>query len=120
MSRDRYLAKQRSDPAYEAARAVARANLDLAAALHRQREALGLSQEDAAAKAGLTVHRLEMIEEGDTSSLTELLRLLSAFGLVLRIERDLRVVVSPADPTDAGVPGGDRAVVATGSLSGGR
>ena len=62
-------------------RRLARFHLDVAHALYRARERAGLSLETVAERTGLTPERVVMIEEGDTSSLTEVAQLCEAIGV---------------------------------------
>ena len=73
----------------ETDRALARLHLDLAHALYAQREALGVSVEALADKTGMPAKRVVMIEEGDTSSLTDVARLCHALHAELRLDADL-------------------------------
>ncbi len=95
MSREDYLNRQlASNARYDADRTVARAHLDLASALAERREALAESIEEVARRAGLSPERLEMIEEGDTTSLTEVMHLCHSLGLALRVDEHLQVQVA--------------------------
>ena len=62
-------------------RRLARFHLDVAHALYRAREGAGLSVETVAERTGLTPERVVMIEEGDTTSLTEVAQLCEAIGV---------------------------------------
>ena len=73
-------------PAETIDRALARFHLDLAQALSERREALRVSIEDLSSRTGLAVDRLEMIEEGDTSSLTEIVVLCNALETVIKVD----------------------------------
>lgn len=72
--------------ASETDRALARLHLDLARALYTQREALGLTVEELKTAAGLAAERIIAIEEGDTSSLTDVARLCHALDVELRLD----------------------------------
>jgi len=85
--------------ASETDRALARLHLDLAHALYTEREAVGRSVEDLAAAAGLPAERIVMIEEGDTSSLTEVALLCHALQVELRLDADFGFGVIPPRPT---------------------
>lgn len=63
------------------ARALARFHLDVAHALYQAREQAGLTVEATAQRAGLSLDRVLMIEEGDTTSLTEVAQLCQAIGI---------------------------------------
>jgi transcriptional regulator with XRE-family HTH domain len=67
----------------EQARKIARFHLDVAHALYRSREQLGLSVETVAERAGLTPDRIIVIEEGDTTSLTEVALFCDALGVAV-------------------------------------
>jgi len=84
-------------------RQVARAHLDLAAALARRRDLLEYELDELAARAGIPAARLAEIEEGDTTSLTEVLHLCAALGLRL----DLASVDPHAPATVLVLPPGD-------------
>lgn len=75
----------------ETDRALARLHLDLAHAMYARREALNLSVEQVAMAAGLAAERVVAIEEGDTSSLTEVARLCHALDAGLRVNPDFGV-----------------------------
>ena len=66
------------------ARKLARLHLDIAHALYRTRENAGLSVETIAARTGLPSDRIIMIEEGDTTSLTEVAQFCDALGVAFR------------------------------------
>ena len=96
MKRQDYANRHRADDArYDLNRAVARAHLDLAAALVHRRESLGYSVELAAERSGISPDRLELIEEGDTTSLGEVLRLCRGLDLILTVDNHLAVRVAP-------------------------
>ena len=63
------------------ARNLARLHLYVAHALYRSREQSGLSVETVANRAGVSPERIIMIEEGDTTSLTEIAQLCEAMGI---------------------------------------
>lgn len=95
MSREDYLNRQRASNArYDTDRAVARAHLEVASALAKRREELGKSTAEVSADADLPLDRLEMIEEGDTTSLTEILRLCHSLGLTIIVDEHFRVEVA--------------------------
>jgi len=73
-------------PSDTTGRALARFHLDLAQALGHRREALGISIADLSSRTGLSADRLEMIEEGDTSSMTEIVVICNALEVELRID----------------------------------
>jgi transcriptional regulator with XRE-family HTH domain len=60
---------------------MARLHLDVAFALYQARERAGVSVEQLAERAGLTPERVLMIEEGDTTSLTEVVLICDALAL---------------------------------------
>lgn len=62
-------------------RRLSRLHLDVAYALFLSREQAGLSVETLAERAGLTSDRILMIEEGDTTSLTEVAQVCEAMGI---------------------------------------
>ena len=62
-------------------RRLARFHLDVAHALYRARERANLSVETVAGHTGLPPERIVMIEEGDTTSLTEVAQLCEAIGI---------------------------------------
>lgn len=65
---------------------------DLVADIRTQRQVLGLTQQDAAAAAGIAANTLEAIERGDSwGSVPNLLRLLHALGLELEQTTEVRV-----------------------------
>jgi transcriptional regulator with XRE-family HTH domain len=87
MSREAYLAaRNQKNPRYERDRAVARVQLNIAAALYQRRDRLGYTLEQIEERTGISVKRLEMIEEGDTSSLPEVLILADDLGLALMVD----------------------------------
>jgi Helix-turn-helix domain len=105
LSRAAYLRHQQAgNPDYERDRRVARAHLDLAAEIHRWRVAFGYDVAALASRAALPPERLEMIEEGDTTSLTEILRLCDALGVSLQVASDLTVKLTPSDLRDQPLP----------------
>ena len=59
-------------------RKLARALLDLAQGISSAREARSLTAEELATRAGLEVGDIEMIEEGDVSDMSNLLRIIDA------------------------------------------
>ncbi|MGH2614042.1 MAG: helix-turn-helix domain-containing protein [Thermomicrobiales bacterium] len=65
------------------ARRIARLHLDVGYALFRARELAGLSVETLAERTGLTPDRIVMIEEGDTTSLTEVAQMCEAMKINL-------------------------------------
>ncbi len=81
--------------ASETDRALARLHLDLAQALYTQREALGLTVEQLRTAAGLAAERIIAIEEGDTSSLTDVARLCRALDVELRLDAGFSVQLIP-------------------------
>jgi len=60
---------------------LARLHLDIAHALYQARERAGLSVDTLAERSGLTSDRIVMIEEGDTTSLTEVAQVCEAIGI---------------------------------------
>lgn len=105
MSREEYLGAQRASSAtYDTSRTIARAHLDLASELSGRREALGYSIETTAERSGVSASRLEMIEEGDTTSLTEVMRLCQSLGLTLTIDDHLNVRGSEVVDTHVTIP----------------
>jgi len=60
---------------------LARFHLDIALALFRAREQAGLSVETLAERTGLAIDRILMMEEGDTTSLTEVAQVCDAIGI---------------------------------------
>ena len=63
------------------ARRLARLHLDIAHALNRARERADLSVSAISERTGLTVERIVMVEEGDTTSLTEVAQMCEAIGI---------------------------------------
>ena len=84
-------------PEFETYRALAKADLDLALVLQQRRESLGLSPDDLTRASGIPVDRLEAIEEGDTTTLAEVLRLSHALGVRITVDSAFGVRVTPAD-----------------------
>jgi transcriptional regulator with XRE-family HTH domain len=78
----------------EQTRRLARLHLDIAHALYGARERAGLSVEDIAERTGLTAERIVMVEEGDTTSLTEVAQMCEAIGI--------RIADVIAEATDQG------------------
>jgi transcriptional regulator with XRE-family HTH domain len=84
MSRESFLAAQKKeDPFYDRNQVIARVHLDLALALTKRRERLGYTLEQLEQRTGISIERLEMIEEEDTTFLPELLALAHELGLAL-------------------------------------
>lgn len=67
----------------EQARKIARLHLDVAHTLYWARERSGLSVETVADRAGLPPDRVITIEEGDTTSLTEIAQLCDAMEITV-------------------------------------
>ena len=101
--RDRVAARKATDPDYDTNRRLVRARMELGNALFERREALGLSIEALAERSGVPARRLDMIEEGDAPSITELQRLCRALSTRVVVDPDLRlsVVVRPSDEETA-------------------
>jgi transcriptional regulator with XRE-family HTH domain len=96
MSRESYLAAQRQKNLfYDRNRAIARAQLELASALSQQRDRLGYSLEQIEQRTGISVDRLQMIEEGDTTSLPEVLALADEMDLALMFDGVTNIDVRP-------------------------
>ena len=74
-------------------RALARMHLDLAHALFERREDLRLSLAELSQATGLETERLEMIEEGDTTSLTEIAQLCAALDVTLTLSEGLGITL---------------------------
>ena len=69
---------------------------DLVADIRTQRQVLGLTQQDAAAEAGIAANTLEAIERGDSwGSVPNLPRVLHALGLDLEQTTEVRVRRTP-------------------------
>lgn len=64
-------------------RGLARLHLDVALALYQARERANLSVEAIAELSGLSPARIVIIEEGDTTSLTEVALLCHALGIAI-------------------------------------
>lgn len=95
MSREDYLNRQRMINArYDMDRAVARVHLLLASSLAARRDGLAESIEEVVKRSGLSTDRIAMIEEGDTTSLTEVPLLCRSLGLTLTGDDHLRVEVA--------------------------
>ena len=80
-------------------RELAKLHLDLAHALFSRREAREMSVESVAEKTGLPVARIMMIEEGDTTSLTEIALLCHALDARLQIDPGFEVRLIPVHET---------------------
>lgn len=80
----------------EFAKRLARLHLDTSHKLYQIRTEKGYSTEEAATMAGISVQRLEMVEEGDTTDIEEIARLCAAYGVSFEITPDLQPMVSPA------------------------
>jgi len=79
----------------DGSRKLARMHLDLAQALYRRREDLGFAVEDLADSVGMTPERIVMIEEGDTSSLSEIAQLCQELRIELTIDDDFLFRIAP-------------------------
>jgi transcriptional regulator with XRE-family HTH domain len=78
-------------------RKLARMHLDLAHEIYCRREDLGVTTEELAEATGLTPDRIVMIEEGDTSSLSEVAQLCQGLRMKLTIEDGLLVRIAPIE-----------------------
>lgn len=65
---------------------LAEMHLDLAQAIYDRRAELAIEVQDVSALSGISSERIEMIEEGDTTSLAELAVLADALKLTLQID----------------------------------
>lgn len=81
-------------------RSLAQLHLDLARALHGLRLDRDYSEQLLAERAGLSVDEIRMIEEGDTSSLTDIARLCNALDARLTIDSDFTVTLSSRAPVE--------------------
>jgi transcriptional regulator with XRE-family HTH domain len=63
------------------AQRLARFHLDVACTLFQARDRAGLTVDALAERSGLTPERIVMIEEGDTTSLTEVGQLCATLGI---------------------------------------
>lgn len=80
-------------------RELAKLHLDLAHALFLRREARGMSVEELADQTGLPAARIIKIEEGDTTSLTEIALLCHALDVRLQIDPHFEVRLIPMHET---------------------
>ena len=79
------------------ARRLARLHLGAAHALYRARELADLSVRVISNRTGLTTERLMMVEEGDTTSLTEVALMCDAIGISMtEVFADLAKETDPA------------------------
>jgi len=72
---------------------LARAILDLAHSLSLVREARSLSIEQLATRTGLAVDDIEMLEEGDVSDVSILLRVIDALDAHVELEPGFHIAV---------------------------
>jgi transcriptional regulator with XRE-family HTH domain len=77
------------------ARRLAQFHLDIAHALYRARERSGVSIDELAERSGLSPDRVLTIEEGDTTSLTEVAQICDGLGVsVVAVMPDLPSAVN--------------------------
>jgi len=81
---------------FDMTRRLARLHLDLANKLFQLRTERGQEIAEVAATTGIPAERIEMIEEGDTTSLDEIARLCSAYQVSLEIAAELEPAVGTA------------------------
>ena len=77
----------------EMTRRLARLHLDIAHELYQLRIESQREIEDISQAAGLSAERLEMIEEGDTTSIEEVARLCSVYQVSLEINAEMQLAV---------------------------
>ncbi len=77
----------------ETTRRLARLHLNIAHELYQLRIASQREVEDVAEAAGLRVERLEMIEEGDTTSIEEVVRLCAVYQVSLEINAEFEIAI---------------------------
>ena len=79
-------------------RALARLHLDLAHALYMLREEAGFGVEELADRSGLSPAEILTIEEGDTSSLSDVARLCNALNAGLSLNPDFTIALTSRVP----------------------
>ncbi len=96
MSRETYKLRQESRPTRDRNRVISHMQLELANLLYQRRTSLGWSVEELAERSGVDGSRIEMIEEGDTTSIAEVASLCAALSVHLAISHRFEVGIRPA------------------------
>ena len=97
MRHQEYIARRsEQDPNFRLELAIATAELKLATAIAERRLSREISVGEVAEATGISVERLEAIEEGDNVTIAEALRIAHALDITIGIEPSFQLSAVPA------------------------